>query len=305
MPPRWTAAHNGRIFKSMGDGLLAEFASVVDAVRRFRRPEPIIILSRVRPTQPSRTILVQPTIYGTDHRLLLDSLRGNENNRGVAVINDGVSDQEILDLHNAGIRGARFGLGNFIQTAPSRAAFEHAIDRIQALGWHAKIAAGWDDLLERESWLRSLDLPVVLDHFAGTDPVRGMDHAGFRLVLELLRGDNWWIMLSNGDRRSAGGPPWDDMIPFARAYVEAAPNRTIWASDWPHLRYAKPALPDDADLLRFLYRAVPDEDLVERARVSRGTSNDCRRRRAPTSGYSRWVRSTRVVDREPRPMTAL
>jgi hypothetical protein len=38
-------------------------------------------------------------------------------------------------------------------------------------------------------------------------------------------------MLSLGEKTSKAGPPWDDVIPIARAYIEAAPDRCVWASD--------------------------------------------------------------------------
>jgi predicted TIM-barrel fold metal-dependent hydrolase len=207
-----------------------------------------------------RAVIAQATIYGTDHRLLLDTLKGRPNYRGVAVINDRVSDEDLTTLHAAGIRAARFGLGSSIQASLTHEEFTRTVSRVQPLGWHIKIAASSDDLAKHESWLRDLTLTVVIDHFAGSDPKRGLDQPGCRLVLDLLRQPNYWIMLANGDRRSAGNaPPWDDMRPFGEAYLAAAPDRTIWATDWPHVLYAKPTKPDDRDLLAFLRRVAPDD----------------------------------------------
>jgi predicted TIM-barrel fold metal-dependent hydrolase len=205
-----------------------------------------------------RAVIAQATIYGTDHRLLLDTLKAKPQYRGVAVVNDRVSEDDLMALHRAGIRAARFGLGSSIQSSLSSDEFRRSVARIQKLGWHVRIAASGDDLAWHESWLRNLTLPAVLDHFAGADPGRGLDQPGCELALELLRKPNWWIMLSNGDRRSAGGYPWDDMLPFARAFHAAAPDRTLWASDWPHVLYKKPKVPSLIDLLGLLWRAVPD-----------------------------------------------
>jgi predicted TIM-barrel fold metal-dependent hydrolase len=206
-----------------------------------------------------RAVIAQATIYGTDHRLLLDTLKGNPQYRGVAVVNDGVSQDDLMVMHRAGIRAARFGLGSSIQVSLSREEFHRSVARIQDLGWHLRIAASGDDLARHESWLRDLTLPAVLDHLAGADPRRGLDQPGCELALDLLRKPHWWILLSNGDRRSVCGYPWDDMLPFARAFHAAAPDRTLWASDWPHVLYANPKVPSLADLLGFLWRAVPDE----------------------------------------------
>jgi 2-pyrone-4,6-dicarboxylate lactonase len=65
-------------------------------------------------------------------------------------------------------------------------------------------------------------------------------------------------MLSLGEKTSKKGKPWDDVIPIARAYLEAAPERCVWASDWPHpVSVVQP--PNDADLLELLYSYVADE----------------------------------------------
>ena len=44
-----------------------------------------------------RAVFVQPTIYGTDHRLLHDVLKSapKQNYRGVAIVDDSVSDAEL------------------------------------------------------------------------------------------------------------------------------------------------------------------------------------------------------------------
>jgi 2-pyrone-4,6-dicarboxylate lactonase len=77
-------------------------------------------------------------------------------------------------------------------------------------------------------------------------------------MLELLSKGNFWVMLSLGEKTSKKGKPWDDVIPIARAYIEAAPDRCVWASDWPHpVSVVQP--PNDADLLELLYSYVADE----------------------------------------------
>ena len=54
------------------------------------------------------------------------------------------------------------------------------------------------------------------------------------------------------------------MIPIARALIEAAPDRVIWSTDWPHpVSVTQP--PNDADLLELLFSYVPDA--ADRQRV--------------------------------------
>ena len=204
-----------------------------------------------------RVVIAQATPYGTDHRLLLDALRGQKNCKGVAIIDDTVSDEELHALHDAGVRGARFNFAKFLNYAPDPESFRRSIARIQPLGWFAKVHGSAVELLENEHLLRPLTLPVLMDHLGGVDFSRDFTQSGCALILDLLKNHGWWMMISNGDRWSKQGPPWDDVIPFAQAFVEAAPDRTVWGTDWPHVRY-RPKMPNDADLLELLYRAVPD-----------------------------------------------
>jgi predicted TIM-barrel fold metal-dependent hydrolase len=85
------------------------------------------------------------------------------------------------------------------------------------------------------------------------------------MLLELLARDNWGVTVSNADRLSPQETGWHDAIPFARRLVEAAPDRAIWCTDWPHVKYAKPSVPNDADLLEFLYHVAPDP--VQRRKI--------------------------------------
>ena len=89
------------------------------------------------------------------------------------------------------------------------------------------------------------------------DPARGTDDPTLKKVVELLKRGNFWVMLSLTEKTSKAGPPWDDVVPIARAYIEAAPDRIIWGSDWPHPVSVKQP-PNEADLLEFVYRCAPD-----------------------------------------------
>ena len=107
---------------------------------------------------------------------------------------------------------------------------------------------------------------VLIDHMARPDPLRGKDDPNLVKMLELLSKGNFWVMLSLGEKTSKKGPPWDDVIPIARAYIEAAPDRCVWASDWPHpVSVVQP--PNDADLLELMYRYAPDEATLENTLV--------------------------------------
>jgi predicted TIM-barrel fold metal-dependent hydrolase len=190
-----------------------------------------------------RAVFVQPTIYGTDHSLLHDVLKADTQNRyrGVAIIDDTVSDAELARLDAVGVKGARFNFGGVFKLAPDKAQLRRSLARVKELGWYAKFFGMGDDLLAVEDELRQLDMPAMIDHFGGVDFSRGVNQPVVRLVLDLLKSERWWISVSNGDLRSAQGKPWHDAAEFGRVYVAAAPTRCVWGTDWPHVhRFTHP-----------------------------------------------------------------
>ena len=100
-------------------------------------------------------------------------------------------------------------------------------------------------------------VPVVIDHVARIDASRGVDQPDFRKLLELVRDDRIWVKVSGAERASHKGPPYEDAIPFARALVEAAGDRALWGTDWPHPNLAH--VPDDGVVVDLLASIAPSE----------------------------------------------
>lgn len=213
-----------------------------------------------------RGVIVQATAYGTDHTLLLDLLAEEPGYVGVAIIDDTTTDADLARLHAGGVRSARFNFAKFLKMAPSPAAFQRGIARISELGWIAKIHCVGDELIEHADLFRPLKIPTVIDHMGHFYFKDGPDQPVVPLLLELLEKDNVWIMLSNADRRSAEGYPWNDSLPFARKFIDKAPDRCIWGTDWPHTHYAA-KMPNDAELLELLGRFAPEPAMRRRILV--------------------------------------
>lgn len=205
----------------------------------------------------TRGVVVQATIYGSDNSLLHDSITGRKNYRGIAIIDDTVSDAELERLHANGVRGARFNFAQFLGIVPTPNEFRRSIARINEFGWHARVHTTGDELLEVADLLRKAPCPVVLDHMAHLDFSLGLEQPAFVLALDLLRDEKFWIMLSSGDRGSVQSSGWSDAVPFGKRFFAAAPDRSIWCTDWPHVRYRKPMV-NDGDLVELLYRYIPD-----------------------------------------------
>ena len=212
----------------------------------------------------ARGVIVQPTSYGMNHSALLDGLeKAGSGYRGIALVNDDMSDSELERLHQGGVRGARFNFWGKLNMVPTPESFRRTVHRIRDLGWIAKIHAAGDEWLELFPLLREAKVPLVIDHFGHLDIRAGIDQPVAKLFLEHLRGENWWIMISGGDRVSSMNEMWDDAAHFIGAIAVAAPDRTIWGTDWPHLQYVKP-MPTDTQLLELVYRAVPDASLRQK-----------------------------------------
>ncbi len=217
----------------------------------------------------ARGVIVQSSAYATDFRVLYDALEvAGRQYQACVVLDDAVSDAELQKLHDAGIRGVRFNFWKVLNLVPSRKSFERAIARVAAMGWYIKLHMPVDELMEMQDMFRPLKVNVVLDHFGRVEFDRGLDHPSIAFVDGLLREGNWWMMLSNGDRRSKAGKPWADAVTFARHFLDVAPDRMIWGSDWPHPLLAESEPPkDDGELLEFAYSYAKDEKVKRKLLV--------------------------------------
>ena len=106
--------------------------------------------------------------------------------------------------------------------------------------------------------LSALPVPWVIDHMGYVPTSEGVNNPGFQTLLSMLKDGNGWVKLSGAFRVSSEGAPYRDTIPFARALVEANPDRMVWGSDWPHVAI-KPPMPKIGNLLDLFADWVPDE----------------------------------------------
>ena len=213
----------------------------------------------------TRGVLVQPSVYGTDNRFMVEVLRRAPTMlRGVAVVAPDVSDAEIEALHEAGVRGVRVNLasqtaGLTLDDAPRLAA------RIKGLGWHLQFfpnLAKMPDLAER---LAALPVPCVIDHFGLAMAADGTQGSAFQSLLRLAALEHVWFKLVGPYRLSTRVPDFPDVAPLARRLIAAAPTRCVWATDWPHPN-AVP-MPNDGDLAEALFVWAPDEQVRTRILV--------------------------------------
>jgi len=140
--------------------------------------------------------------------------------------------------------------------APLSAA--HALAPLMAeLGWHLQLWIDVKDLPETVPVLKSLGLPVVIDHMGRTDARAGTATTGFQSLLRAV-GDGWcWAKLSGAHRLSRAAPDYPDARPFHEALVKANPERLVWGGDWPHPR-VEGEMPDAGHLFELFQQWTPN-----------------------------------------------
>ncbi len=216
-----------------------------------------------------RGVVVQPNGHGTDNSVSLDAIANSAGRlRGVGRIDDDTSDAELERMHDGGIRGIRFEFVRGRAGSADMALFERMIERIRPFGWHVELHVDPDVLVEYADWFRRLDVVSVVDHFARLQVSDGLDQPAFVLLLELMRRDNYWVKISGADQRTKAPWPYADVAPFAHALIEAAPDRVIWGTNWPHSNIFEPGhTPNDGLLLDLMPDFAPDEAVRNRILV--------------------------------------
>jgi predicted TIM-barrel fold metal-dependent hydrolase len=209
-----------------------------------------------------RGVFVQPANYTTDHSYIAEALqrvpRGRY--RATGIIDDTVTDAELENLHAAGMRGVRFNFVRMFKMAPSPRLLQRSIDRIAPYGWHIKIFVGPEELSDTIETLQQITaVQVVIDHMARLKPANGARNPAHDLVLDLLRRENFWVLLSNGARMSGETRGWHDVVPIGREFYAAAPDRCLFGTDWPHTHsHNEGGGPQESELIELLYRFLPD-----------------------------------------------
>jgi predicted TIM-barrel fold metal-dependent hydrolase len=221
-----------------------------------------------------RGVLVTASASGTDNGAVLQALeRYPQRLRGVVVTTDETSDDELDRWHALGVRGVRANLfqrdGHAVyRNGVGLEALEALAPRLAERGWHAQIWIHAPDLPVLAPRLLALGVPIVVDHMGRMNADRGVDDPGFETLCRLVAEGRAWTKLSGADRNTVAGPPYADIDPFARALLEANPERLVWGTDWPHINYFDAAqVPDDGALVNLIARWIPDEAMRRRILV--------------------------------------
>jgi 2-pyrone-4,6-dicarboxylate lactonase len=219
-----------------------------------------------------RVVFTQPSIYGTDNSAILGGMRTlnaqtPNRARAVVAITMDITDKDLAALDAAGVRGVRLNTDN---TGGMPIAFDQIGEleaRIRPFGWHIEWLFPGKDIVELMPVFTALKVPMSIGHFAYQPATAGVAAPGFQALLELMRCGNTWMKISGANRVSATDlPPYDDVEPLACALIEAAPERIMWGTDWPHPnKYI--VNPNDGDLVDAFGDWVADDAMRRKIMV--------------------------------------
>ena len=215
----------------------------------------------------SNAVFVQASCHGVDNAAMLDALRrGGGRYAGVAMIDESFTDAQIQELHDAGVRGTRFNFVAHLGGAPDLPVFWRIVERVAAWKWHIVLHFDAKGLASYASLLDAMPVPYVIDHMARVVAGVGVEQEPFQALLGLMRDERCWVKVSGAERLTAEGtPPYDDVVPYARELIAAAPDRVLWGTDWPHPNVRH--MPDDGDLVDLLAQFAPDPSVRDRILV--------------------------------------
>lgn len=220
----------------------------------------------------SRAVIVHASCHGTDMDVTLDAIASSRGAyRGVACVEDSITDRELLRLHDGGIRGIRFNFVKHLGGVPDLDVFHRLLARIKPMRWHVVLHLDADDILAQQDVLNRIDLPFIIDHMGRVEAADGLEQRPFQLLLDLFRKNPFsWIKVCGAERVSVGKRPFRDAVPFARALIAADSSRILWGTDWPHPNITKD-MPNDGELVDLFAEICPGEATREKILVDNPT----------------------------------
>ena len=206
-----------------------------------------------------RAVCVHPNLHGPDNAVTLEAIRRSDGRFvGIVKMDAKASFEDLKRMDAAGVRGVRFAFNPEHGGELDSALLARASSWCAELGWCIDLHMAAPDLPGLAETIARLDVPVVIDHLARIDPAQSLEQRPFRVLLQLVRLDHVWVKLTGADRITRTGPPYADVVPFARAVADAAPDRVIWGTDWPHSGvFDAELMPDDLDLVALTFDFAP------------------------------------------------
>ena len=205
----------------------------------------------------TRSVIVQPSVYGTDNRTTLRTCVANPAMKAVVVIDEDTAPNVLASYREQGAVGCRvnmlFGSNARIDSLAGLSG------RIADHGLHLQILGDVSALYDSMDAFAAFPAPVVFDHFGHLEAAKGANDPGFTALLRLLGDGHAWVKLSGAYRLGPAGPETDTAVAdLAAALIVANPDQLVWGSDWPHPAIPQQDMPNDGAVLDALAAWVPD-----------------------------------------------
>lgn len=180
-----------------------------------------------------RAVIVQASCHGTDNAAMMDCLAWDPKRyRGVAIVDDSFDDADYDKLDAGGVRGVRFNFVKHLGGTPDMTVFDRVMDRVKGRGWHVVLHMDAPSIVPLAETMKKIPMPFVIDHMGRVPSADGIDQPPLRALLEMAKRDNCWIKVTGSERIAM--PPYAGAVPIARTIIEAAPERVLWGTDFPH-----------------------------------------------------------------------
>ena len=214
-------------------------------------------------------------MYGTNNSALLDALRFFKGRYyGVAAIDpEHITDDELQELHDAGVRGLRVNFGsNGENEEIADAVKKHAIVA-EKFDWVLDLWVPLSAFVALHDYIRDSKVRFVAAHYAHAqvgsktnqtadtrDPYRSK---GFSEVIDLVRSKRLFVKLSAPYQNSNSAPLYEDMRVVAETLIINGPDMVVYGSDWPHTGAKEGNAASGGRLIPQNYRDVNDAALLE------------------------------------------
>jgi 2-pyrone-4,6-dicarboxylate lactonase len=206
-------------------------------------------------------VIVAATCHGTDNSYMLNALKKSKGRAlGIAFVEKNISDDELVELDKAGVRGVRYSYVKRLTNPPppeEMVAMATRLKRLKDSGrftndWHIDLYCESADLKDLEPHIKSIPIPVVFDHMAVPSINNGVTDPEFQRYLQLFRDkQDCYAKLTCPERLTSSSNPedWKKALPFAQALAKEFPTRVITGTDWPHPNMKEGQMPNDGKLL--------------------------------------------------------
>ena len=235
---------------------------MVDARQYTPGPAPVSALqAHLQHQGLTRTVIIQPSVYGTDNQCMLDALQAMQGQaRGVAVLNTQTPKVSLQAMDAQGVRGIRLNLESSgahdvnLKAAILREAMQTWAPRLADLGWHIQVYAPLAVTVACAPCISQLPVSVVFDHFALWADASCASLES-NTLLHLLAQGKIYIKLSASYRSPIQEA--SALLALSQRLLAIRPDRLLWASDWPHTNRELGKGPHDMSR----YRAITAESL--------------------------------------------